>query len=199
MLSKRTRGSAADKPREPNYLKKLFSAGSRASSLGIAILDDQTRFESVNRLLARETRVSVDDHVGKTSREVVGDLARQIEPVYESVLRNRESASVMLRGNVRDTPEFGYWFDHCFPILTRAGRVQHLGVFVVNVTAEKASAEIFDALPLDPNRLNAEAAGVFEMFDEAVRQYHRGLRQTFNELACPFSVKGKKSIPFAVP
>jgi PAS fold len=192
MHSKRIQSSAADKLGEPNYFKRLFIAGSRASSLGMAILDDQTRFESVNRSLARETRAAVDHHVGKTSREVVGDLARQIEPVYERVLRTRESASVMLRGHVRDTPEFGYWLDHCFPILDRAGRVQQLGLFVVNVTAEKASAEIFDALPLDPKRLKAEAAGVLEMFDEAIRQYHRSLRQTFNELACPFAVRGKK-------
>jgi hypothetical protein len=41
---------------DPNCLKSLLAAGTRAASVGIALLDSQTRFESVNASLAKETR-----------------------------------------------------------------------------------------------------------------------------------------------
>jgi len=145
-------GSKVKRSKDPrghlDHVKKLLSDGARASSLGVAVLDPQTHFESVNDSIAREGR---DGHVGKTSREVVSDLAKQIEPTYEKVLRMRKPASVLLTGHVRDTPEFGYWIDHCFSIIGRSGRVQQLGLFVVNVTAEKAAREIFDTLTTDQN------------------------------------------------
>lgn len=171
--------------KRPDYIKALLSAGVHASNLGITILDSQTRFQSVNAALARETRASVDQHIGRNSREIVGDLAAQIEPTYEKVLRDGRPASVWLVGHVRDTQETGYWFDYCFPIFDRAQRVQQLGLFVVNVTAERAMAEILSALSTDSLVLRAHASGMLERFDESVRRYHSSLTMTLAELACP--------------
>lgn len=181
---------------EPRGLQKLFAAATRATSVGIAVLDSQTRFESVNASLARETRFPSEHHIGKTSSEVVGRLASQIEPTYEKVLTTGKSASVVLQGHVRDTPEFGYWLDHCFPIADASGRVQLLGLFVVNVTAEKASREIFGALATDSKFLNADAAGIVEKFYESIRLYHRALKMSFEELACPFIEPQRKADHF---
>jgi hypothetical protein len=195
-------GSKVKRSKDPrgltdlDHVKKLLAAGVRASSLGVAVLDSQTRFESVNDSVARATRVGADQHVGKTSRDIVGDLAKQIEPTYEKVLRTRKSASVLLAGHVRDTPEFGYWLDHCFPIIGRSGRVQQLGLFVVNVTAEKAAREIFDTLTTDSKRQMAEAAGLLAQFDESIRRYHMFLGATFKDLAYPFTEIGRKADRF---
>ncbi len=177
---------------DPDYLKRLVAASVRACSLGVAVLDLETRFASVNASLACETRTQVDQHVGKTSREIVGDLAKQIEPTYEEVLRTRKPASVFLAGHIRDTPEFGYWLDYCFPILDRSGRMQHLGLFVVNITAEEAAVEIFNALPTDSKRQMAEAAGLLNKFNESITRYHRFLRRTFEELAWPYTETARK-------
>ena len=191
-------GSKVKRSKDPrgltdlDHVKKLLAAGVRASSLGVAVLDSQTRFESVNDSVARATRVGADQHVGKTSRDIVGDLAKQIEPTYEKVLRTRKSASVLLAGHVRDTPEFGYWLDHCFPIIGRSGRVEQLGLFVVNVTAENAAREIFDTLGTDSKRQMADAAGLLAQFDESIRRYHMFLRTTFKDLARPFTEIGRK-------
>jgi hypothetical protein len=181
---------------EPSYLKRLFAAGTRAASLGIALHDSQTRFEFVNAALSRETRVPADYHIGKTSREVTGDFARQIEPTYEEVLRTGKPASLLLKGHIRDTPEFGYWLDHCFPIIDCSGRVQQLGVFVVNITAESAAAEIFCALANDPKLIMAEAAGLLKDFDESVRAYHQHLRLSLEELGCLSMETAKKTDHF---
>jgi hypothetical protein len=177
---------------QPDYIKALLAAGVHAFNLGITLLDSQTRFESVNAALARETRASVDQHIGKTSREIVGDLATQIEPTYEKVLRTGRPASVWLMGQVRDTHETGYWFDHCFPILDKSQRVQQLGLFVVNVTLEKASAEIFNALATNSKFLRAQAPGLIKKFDESVRVYHSSLKKSLKELACPSTEAARK-------
>jgi PAS fold len=177
---------------QPGYVKALLAAGVHAFNLGITLLDSQTRFESVNAALARETQASVDQHIGKTSREIVGDLATQIEPTYEKVLRTGKPASVRLVGQVRDTSETGYWFDHCFPILDKSQRVQHLGLIVVNVTLEKASAEIFNALATNSNFLSAQAPRLIEKFDESVRVYHSSLKKSLKELASPSTEAARK-------
>jgi hypothetical protein len=56
------------------------------------------------------------------------------------------------------------------------GRVQQLGLFVVDVTAEKAAADIFAALATDPKLLRAQDTGLLDRFDESIRCYHQDLR-----------------------
>jgi hypothetical protein len=167
----------------PEYVKALFAAGERAAHLGICLLDSQTRFDWVNAALAKETRANVDQHIGKTSREIVGDLATQIEPIYEEVLRTGKPASVWLAGHVRDTIEAGHWLDYCFPILGSSQRVQQLGLFVVNVTAEKESAAIFKALAGSLPFAVDHCAQLLRGLDEAVHGYYLGLEMSFLELS----------------
>jgi hypothetical protein len=167
----------------PEYVKALFAAGQRATHTGICLLDTQTRFDWVNTALANETRASVDQHIGKTSREIVGDLATQIEPIYERVLRTGKPASVWLAGHVRDTIEAGHWLDYCFPILGSSQRVQQLGLFVVNVTAEKESAAIFDAQAGSLPFAADHCAQLLRGLDEAIHGYYLGLEMSFLELS----------------
>lgn len=167
----------------PGCVQRLFAASRRASHLGIGLLDLQTRHESVNSALTRETRLTADEHLGKTSREIVGDLAKQIEPLYEKVLRTGKPSSAWVAGHVRDTVEFEHWFDYCFPILDSSNRVQQLGLFVVNVTAEKESAAIFSTLP-QSRFMPASSSELLLRLDEAVQGYYLGLELSLTELSC---------------
>jgi hypothetical protein len=175
-----------------DYPRKLFTAGARASALGIALLDSEARFESVNAPLARETQALPEIHVGKSSREIVGDIAGQIEPTYERVLRTGKPESVFVTGHIRDAVETGYWLDYCFPILNSAGRVQQLGLFVVNINAERAATQVFDALGKDSKRLMAEAAGLLSKFDQSITNYHLTLKRTFKRLALSSAEPGRR-------
>jgi PAS fold len=167
----------------PEYVKALFAAGESATHTGICLLDTQTRFDWVNAALAKETRATVDQHIGKTSREIVGDLATQIEPIYERVLGTGKPASVCLAGHVRDTIEAGHWLDYCFPILGSSQRVQQLGLFVVNVTAERESAAIFNALAGNLPFAVDHCAQLLRGLDEAIHGYYLGLELSFLELS----------------
>jgi hypothetical protein len=166
----------------PGCVHALFAASSRASHLGVGLMDSQTRFQSMNAALAREAGVGHDAQMGKTSREIVGDLAKQIEPTYESVLRTGKAGSVWLAGQVRDSVEFGHWFDYCFPIFDSSQRVQQLGLFVVNVTAEKESFTIFDALPTSRFAPGSSSELLLRL-DEAIQGYYLGLELSLAELS----------------
>jgi hypothetical protein len=61
--------------------------------------------------------------------------------------------------------------------------VQQLGLFVVNVTAEKESAAIFDALPGNLPFAVDHCAQLLRGLDEAIRGYHLGLELSFLELS----------------
>lgn len=173
-------------------VKQLLAAGARASSLGIATFDEQGRFASINSSLAREGQMSQDCHLGKTGREIIGDLALQTEFVFERVWGTGNAETLRAMGCVRDGPVFGQWLNHCFPIFDGSGRVQQLGLFVVNVTAEESSRDIFDALSRDSKFLMAEAAGLLDKFDESILHYHLNLKRSFDQLACPFTEVPRK-------
>jgi hypothetical protein len=155
-------------------------------------LDSQARFEAVNASLARVTRIAPTGHIGRTAHELAGDVVLPMEKVHERVLRLGQPESLQIEGRVRNTKEFGCWLNHCFPIKNSRGRVRQLGVFAVDVTAEKATAEIFDTLATNPKRAMAEAAGLLDKFDESIRHYHCSLKESFAELACPFIEMPKK-------
>ena len=167
----------------PEYVKALFAAGQSATHTGICLLDTQTRFDWVNPALAKETQASVDQHIGRTSREIVGDLATQIEPIYEKVLGTGKPASVWLNGNVRDKIEVGHWLDYCFPILGSSQRVQHLGLFVVNVTAERESAAIFSGMTGNLPFAVDQCMQLLRGLQEAIHGYYLGLELSFLELS----------------
>jgi hypothetical protein len=175
-----------------DHLKRLMNAGLRASSLGIAVMDFETRVQLINAVLARESNIAQENCVGKTPRDIVGRLALQFEPACQRALRTGIAENVLFQGQVRDAPAYGYWLGHCFPVMDGSRRVQQLGMLVVNLTAEKASREIFDMMATDSRRLMADAAGLLTKFDESIRHYHASLKQSFDELACPFTETPRK-------
>jgi PAS fold len=168
----------------PNWPQALLAASSRTSHLAISLMDSQTRCNSVNAAGTRETGLKIEGHLGKTPREIVGDLARQVEPVFEEVLRTGKPASSWLAGSVRDSAEFGHWFDYTFPIFDSSHRVQQLGLFTVNMTAEKESAAILAALP-NSRFAPASSAELLLRLEEAVQGFYLGLELSLGELCCP--------------
>ena len=66
-------------------------------------------------------------------------------------------------------------------------------MFVVNVSAEKVSAEILKTLAGNSKVRMAQAAGILEKFDESVRAYHSNLRMSLSKLACPTTEVARKA------
>jgi PAS domain S-box-containing protein len=124
-----------DLARMESFLEACF----HSSTLGFCILDAELRYVTINQTLAKMNGMSPEAHVGKTIREVPGPFADQVEPDLRRVLVTREPLlDVRLSGAVPQTNEPGHWIDHYFPIkFGEGGRVERIGVFVVEVTQHK--------------------------------------------------------------
>ena len=117
---------------EPNC---SASVASKFPVLGIAICDDQLRYVSVNDALAAMNGVPAKAHIGKTVREVIGDVAGTIELLLQSVLFTGQSLlNVEIAGKLPTRSEDGYWLEHYFPIPDSTGTVKQVGVIVIEIT-----------------------------------------------------------------
>ncbi|MCX5962847.1 MAG: PAS domain-containing protein [Cyanobacteria bacterium] len=62
----------------------------QTAPIGMAILDVDLRFQRVNQRLAEINGVTMADHLGRTVRDVLGDLADGNEPLLRQVLETGE-------------------------------------------------------------------------------------------------------------
>src|SRR5918997_7025177 len=59
--------------------------------VGLAFVDKELRFASINETLAELNGFSVDEHIGRTMGEVLpSELAKQVEPLYRRVIEPGE-------------------------------------------------------------------------------------------------------------
>ncbi|HZR55756.1 MAG TPA: PAS domain-containing protein [Terriglobales bacterium] len=105
-----------------------------SSTVGLAIFDNQLRYQVVNPSLAAMNRTSVQSHLGKSLRQVLGKVGLQAEPVFKQVLATgRPFFNVELEGELPNRSEPTRWLDNLFPIKDTRGRVSQIGVVVVEV------------------------------------------------------------------
>ena len=64
----------------------LFTPFFTSSKVGFGICDNQLRYQAINSALAATNCMPAKAHLGNTVREVLGDVAAEIEPAFERVL-----------------------------------------------------------------------------------------------------------------
>ena len=62
----------------------------RGATAGLALLDKDLRYIQINATLAEMNGISVEQHIGKTVREIVPRLAPAVEPILQKVLTTGE-------------------------------------------------------------------------------------------------------------
>jgi formate hydrogenlyase transcriptional activator len=140
--------------------EQLLAAFFSASNVGFYILDKDLSYVAVNHALADMNGRPAAAHLGKTLREVVGELADKIEPELQRVLDtgkpvlNLEVSGVLpARGDVE------HQLGHYFPIQDGTGQVKQIGVMVVGNTGrrrlEQAITTLADKLQQEKIRLQA--------------------------------------------
>ena|SRR5579864_45577 len=114
----------------------LFDAFFIAAPAGLALLDSRLRYVHVNDTLAQMNRHSLDEHVGKTVREVVPRLAPVIEPILREVLTTGKPA-LNRPLTIPPGPSFEaaqYRVASYFPVQNAQGRTTGIGIIVADVT-----------------------------------------------------------------
>src|SRR5579864_3255811 len=116
----------------------LFDAFFIAAPAGLALLDSRLRYVHVNDTLAQMNRHSLDEHVGKTVREVVPRLAPVIEPILREVLTTGKPA-LNRPLTIPPGPSFEaaqYRVASYFPVQNAQGRTTGIGIIVADVTED---------------------------------------------------------------
>jgi formate hydrogenlyase transcriptional activator len=121
--------------------EKLLAAYFSSSTVGLGILDTELRYIAINNALAEINGVPAPDHLGKTVREILGDVAGRVEPEFQRVLSTREPVSLEISATLPTRKETGHWMVHYLPIPDERGEVTRVGAVVIEITAQKKLEE----------------------------------------------------------
>src|SRR3979490_1693227 len=117
---------------EPGY---LLNALFKSSTVGVAICDRQLRFCAINGALASMNGVPAAFHLGKTIHAVLGSAADKIQPAFERVFATGQPlANFKVTAELPSRDAVGHWNESYFPIKDDIGRVQQVGVIVLELT-----------------------------------------------------------------
>ncbi|MEL7243473.1 MAG: PAS domain S-box protein, partial [Cyanobacteria bacterium J06573_2] len=107
--------------------------------IGLMIVDRELRFVQINELLAEINGTSVEEHLGKSIREVLPQIAPTVEPIYQKVLATNQpiinlelsAASIVKPNVIRD------FLVSYFPIPGEDNIPVGVGSVLVEITALK--------------------------------------------------------------
>jgi formate hydrogenlyase transcriptional activator len=116
--------------------ENLFADYFNSSSVGLCILDLEFRYLAINNTLEEINGIPAQDHIGKTVREILGDLADVVEPELRLVISTGEPV-INLEGSSVLQARTGHWVGSSYPIKDSTGAVTRIGVVLVEVTAQK--------------------------------------------------------------
>lgn len=108
----------------------------RTVPVGLCMVDNDLRYIRVNGLMAELSGRSVDEHFGRTVREILPDLADAIEPMLRQVMETGEPVfDLELRGRLPSRPqeEFVALLSH-FPLRLDDGTVSGVSTVFHDIT-----------------------------------------------------------------
>ena len=114
-----------------------------ASPTGVGMVDQQLRYLKVNQRMADITGLPVEEHYGKTIREVVPQLADILEPLYQEVFATgTRILEFEVCGETEASPgEVRDWLVSYFPLTGEDGKPETVGTVVTEIT-ERKRAEV---------------------------------------------------------
>ena len=177
--------------------EELLGAYFSASRVGLCILDADFRFLAINQTLAAMNGVSADAHLGKSVREILGDIAELVEPQLKKIFETRQPVLNLEISFVLPTrTEPGHWIAHYIPLKNAAGDVTQIGVVVVEITELKRLQESLrdvsetlrqekkrQHVMMEVGRLLIAKSDVQQAFPQISAYLRRILRQEYAALA----------------
>jgi PAS domain S-box-containing protein len=139
--------------------------------VGLCVFNRDLRYTRINERLAEINGIPAADHLGRTVREVVPDLADTTEPLLRQVLDTGQAVqNLELSGTTAADPgEMHHWVEQYSPLRDDSGRIFGVNVVIADVTAQKrAEAE--------SNRLYAEARSALKGRDRVLAVVSHDLR-----------------------
>jgi PAS domain S-box-containing protein len=125
-----------------------FEAFFAAANAGMMILDSQLRYVQINEAMAELNGICVADHIGRSLREMLPELAATLEPMLQEIL---DTGKPILDYEVAgETPKqpgiLRYWQVSYYPLRDENGLVFGVGAIVIEISdrkrAEKEQARL---------------------------------------------------------
>lgn len=147
-------------PGESGENKPWFAPYQNSKNIGFCILDGELRYEFINDVLAGINGIPVAAHIGQPLRQIVPNLADQIEPSVRHVLTSGQPVPhVEIIGLRPGRTSVGRWIDHFYPIKDETGAVRKVGIMVFenlqSADSDKDIAQDAPTMGLGLERLEA--------------------------------------------
>jgi len=117
--------------------QQLLADFFNSSTVGLAIYDRELRYQAINPCLAEMHGISLRSHLGRSIREVLGEVALRVEPAIKHVLNSGQPLTGFeIAGTLPTKRRPGRWLDSLFPAKDARGRVRQVGVVVMPLPAD---------------------------------------------------------------
>jgi PAS domain S-box-containing protein len=163
-------------------LRNLVNASARACSIGCIVRDTETRFVTVNSARALMAGASPEEHVGKTTREMMGTMAEQVEHILIQVMTKRCPISTRISGRLPRKDGDGEWVCRYVPVKGIFGDVKMIATLVIDVSAQRKLGD--SVALLEENRLLVpEMKDWAKELRESLKLFDFAMHQTLTEIS----------------
>ncbi len=127
---------------EQRELESLY----RTAPLGMGLIDRDLRYVRVNERLAEFAGMSAEEMLGRTTREVVPEIAPKTEPIYRQVLdAGRAVLDVEISGATRAEPDRErHWLASYSPLESDSGDIAGVSITVRDISESKRAHEALE-------------------------------------------------------
>jgi PAS domain S-box-containing protein len=125
-----------------NELETLY----RTAPVGLGLVDRDLRYVRINERLAAINGKPPGEHIGRTIREIIPEIASQVEPIFRRVFESGEPIlDVETSGTLPAEPEVERsWRCSYYPIKSPDGMVERVSLVVEDITALKRAKQLLE-------------------------------------------------------
>ncbi|MEG3894643.1 PAS domain-containing protein [Microcoleus sp. SVA1_B6] len=135
-----------------------------SAPIGLCFIDTELRFVRINDRLAEINRVPAAAHIGKTWREILPEMADDLEPLYRQVIETKVPLKQLeVRRTNSAQPELEQdWLLSLYPLRAEDDRVLGVNVTVHEITERKATQKEIQRLNQELERRVNELQSILD-------------------------------------
>jgi len=141
-----------------------------SAKVGLCVFDEQLHFLRINEHMAELNGFEVSEHVGRSARDLLPDLAEKAEELRDRIVASGKPVlNIEIAGQTPAQPGVvRTWLENWLPLKDESGKVVRINVMAVEITEQK--------------RLNQHLMEARNKLEEKVRERTAQLKATVNSL-----------------